>query len=286
MTHTAPTWRAFLGRLILLACFLLPLGYVGIITGVVIHEVLGHGGMALLVGGRFDGFVIRPDGMGWSYAFAQDSAATWRTVLVLMAGSWATTLTGLLLVAVAWRIVTSPWWRLALYGLGMAILLDSYALWSAWAATGAGDAAVVISLTGSQALRWGMMIGGATVVIFGAWFPLRGMLATAEPWLSQGQVLSRSQHAVVLASFITTIGMAYYCFDYNELVPGVGKLPAHCQSTLTVAVGVWLFFRWPRNRIAIPSSRGIVAPLAVAWALAFVTLAVTYFWLSHGEKWA
>jgi hypothetical protein len=51
-------------RTIRLALFALPLIYVAEVLGTTIHEVLGHGLTALLIGGQFSGFTVKWDTMG------------------------------------------------------------------------------------------------------------------------------------------------------------------------------------------------------------------------------
>ena len=46
-------------RTIRLAFFALPIVYVAEILGTIIHEVLGHGLSAVLLGGQFSGFTVK-----------------------------------------------------------------------------------------------------------------------------------------------------------------------------------------------------------------------------------
>jgi hypothetical protein len=62
---------SFAGRLGSLAAFLAPLAFLALVLPASVHEVPGHGGAALLLGGEFRGFEVHLDGMGRACASLQ-----------------------------------------------------------------------------------------------------------------------------------------------------------------------------------------------------------------------
>src|SRR5437867_8898755 len=130
-------WR----RITMLALFLFPIAYVGNIGSVAVHEVLGHGGMALLLGGHFKGFVLKQDGMGYALAFPARGAPLSHSILILAAGSCATTVAGLALLGAALLARRSAALRLTLLLLSLLCLLEGppYLLWNAYRPVPPGD---------------------------------------------------------------------------------------------------------------------------------------------------
>ena len=63
---SSPSPGTFWVRLLLCIAFVAPVGYVASIFAVAVHEILGHGCTAWLVGGSFTGFALLPDAMGWA----------------------------------------------------------------------------------------------------------------------------------------------------------------------------------------------------------------------------
>ena len=70
--------------------------YVFLIVGVTVHEILGHGLAALLVGGNFHSFSILPGGGGWAWT-SEVGELRW---IVTWAGIAVNLLFGLLGLAV------------------------------------------------------------------------------------------------------------------------------------------------------------------------------------------
>ena len=98
VAQVRPSRRVFLRRIVTLVLFVLPWGYVGVIAGVAVHEVVGHGLTALAVGGRFEGFELEWYGMGWASAYPAPGAPTWHASVVLLGGVTATVALGGLLL--------------------------------------------------------------------------------------------------------------------------------------------------------------------------------------------
>ena len=86
-----------------LVAFLLPLGYLGLLLAVVVHELVGHGLVALALGGTFRGFTIHWDAMGWAAVSPPAVDGVWRHVAILSGGIMATTIVGSALLVYAGR---------------------------------------------------------------------------------------------------------------------------------------------------------------------------------------
>jgi len=139
---------SFFRRLVWLTLFLAPIGYTANIFAVAVHEIVGHGLVAQLLGGRFIGFWMKSDGMGGAFAFAAADAPVSHSIIILAGGVIATTLVGFILLVVA--IVLRRWLlsRLVLLVLSAACLLEGppYVFWNAYHPVPPGDIGRVFEL--------------------------------------------------------------------------------------------------------------------------------------------
>jgi len=92
--------------------------------GVAIHEVIGHGLTAIVVGGDFLGFQLDFDGMG--YAYTTVGGETWRHILVLSGGVVATSIIGLALLICGYAFRHRPWIALPLIVLSLTFSASFY----------------------------------------------------------------------------------------------------------------------------------------------------------------
>ena len=122
----SPSTKTFCVRLLLCVTFAGPTGYVAFISAVAIHELLGHGVTAWLLGGTFQGFALMPDGMGWAASSAPDHEN-----IVLAGGVVAGVLAGVILLLLASRM-THPLARMTCLLFAVCSLEDatSYAFWN------------------------------------------------------------------------------------------------------------------------------------------------------------
>jgi hypothetical protein len=90
-----------IARAVRLIFFILPIVYVSEILGTTIHEVLGHGLSAVLLGGQFSGFIVKWDTMGWAFADLPSGAPVTHHILNLASGIIVTTVCG----AILWGLV-------------------------------------------------------------------------------------------------------------------------------------------------------------------------------------
>jgi hypothetical protein len=128
-------------RTIRLALFVLPLIYVLEVLDTNIHEVLGHGLTAVLLGGQFYGFTVKWDTMGWALADIQTGATAAYHILFSASGIIATTVCGLILWGLVFLFRRRPDIQLALLVGAFVLLIDGldYVVWNAYHPIPSGD---------------------------------------------------------------------------------------------------------------------------------------------------
>lgn len=280
--------KPFTQRLLILIGFLLPIGYVGVIIGVTSHELLGHGVTALLLGGRFEGFVVKPDGMGWAIAYAAPDAPAWHSVIIYAGGVTATVIVGSVLLIAGILIRRSLWLSASLFLLAGATLLDSaaYTFWSALYPGTLGDAAMIVELTGSKTTQV-MLVGfGLILTLLATYVPYKLLLDISEAWLTPNDETGPGRRAImIVVLFLTPIGGAYYAFDWNQLIDGVGYMPAHANLLLVSLIAL-VFWLHPRRWIYTDTHTARPYPsIAIAWLAGVATLLITLLWLNEGVTW-
>ncbi len=263
-------WFAFLG----------PLGYVAYITAVVVHEVIGHGVTAWLLGGEFTGFAILPDGMGWAAAWCEG-----HNNIVLAGGIVTGTVFGLVLMWIGSR-TRHLLSRAALLLFAECMLQDAapYAFWNSLFVRPPGDFGRILLDLDNPALRW------ALVVLFGAIYAVTTVLIAVMLYRcieSNLGPFSRGR-AMLLAWVFFGLGGAasWFGFDWNQLIEGVGRLPQFAGAGLQLAVAP----------VLVAVTREEVAPVRISgrsWGVAIsasvlacltLVLALT-LWLKDGAAW-
>ncbi len=160
-------WR----RITMLALFLVPIAYLSMIGSVAVHEVLGHGGMALLLGGEFNGFSLKWDGMGHAMVSQAPGAPRFHSILILAAGPGATTIVGLTLFSAACLAKRSIPQRMTFLIASLFCLLEGppYLFWNAYQPVPPGDIGRILNLlswggaTDTSCWRWSFMVVGGFI---------------------------------------------------------------------------------------------------------------------------
>jgi hypothetical protein len=285
----------FRRRITMLVLFLVPIAYVGLIGSVAVHEVLGHGGTALLLGGQFDGFQLKWDGMGYARTSPAPGAPVSHSILILIGGPGATTVVGLALLVAARLARRSIPRRMALLVLSLFCLLEGppYFFWNAYQPLPPGDIGQILALlpaagsTDPSYWRWGIMIVGGVISLTATVVILALLFQALEESLGTGERLGDGKRAAVLAVFLAVPGsVAWLVFDWDQLAPGVGMLPSLVGSAtvvLTVA-GLFWFSLAPRQS---PSLRNVsLGHVLASWATGAVVVAMMWLWLVDGLSWA
>jgi hypothetical protein len=278
------------GRAIGLALFLLPVAYVAEIVSVAVHEVLGHGLSAVILGGTFHSFVLRWDGMGWASCDLPSAAPPIHEVLHLASGLIAETTFGVML----WRLV--PFFRrrsdvqLALLVASFICLTDatSYVLWNAYHPVPPGDIGRIIWLSivtrppETSVIRWvllgvgALLFAGTTVYFYAAVF------VRIEALIVRGGQLAGGYRLLVLLAFIVLPGsIGWFMFDWNQLAPGIGWRPCMVGTLSAVAMAGLLFWYRPKLQESNYGHPITWRHIAVSWMCLIVTVLALALWGSR-----
>ena len=241
-----------------LAFFILPIVYMSGILGTTIHEVLGHGLSALLLGGRFSGFTVKWDTMGWALAGIPVGAPVTYQILSSASGIIATTVCGVIL----WRFVflfrRRPEIQLALFVGAFILLMDGidYILWNSYHPVPQGDIGIIILFSqaldffGSADLRWILLITGALLFAVMMFYFCTSIFIRIEALiLNGGQFTGKSRILALFLFFAMPGAYEYLSFDWNQIAPGIGRVPNVGGAMSIIVVAAVLFWYRPRLKI-------------------------------------
>ncbi len=274
-----PDRRAFVRTLLGVFAALLPFGYFAYIAAVAVHEVLGHGLAAVVVGGEFRRFHLQLDGLGaaWTEHAGHDD-------FVLAAGVVVTYVLGaaLLIVAARFRARLPSLVSLALVIQGATLVEDAapYGLWGSWYGRGPADFARIVVASESALLQGVLVMVFAAACVAGTltwnWLLFRWMEDHLGPF-------TRGRAAAALAAVGLGTAAGWMLFDWDQLVPGAGATPQIVGVGLTWTVLVWLFCTRRSDVVRRSLSRQqLVVAGAVSWTLAVVTIVAIRSWLRFG----
>jgi len=277
-----------------LALFLLPIGYLAEILGVAVHEILGHGLSAVLLGGTFSGFALRWDAMGWAFCALPPAASLTHQILYLASGVIATTLCGAMFSCLTFFFRRRLDIQLALFVISLVCLMDGipYALWNAYHPIPPGDIGYLISLCreaqlpGISAIRWALfavsafLFAGVTLVLCAAIF------VRLEALVLSGKQFTGGPRVLALFFLLAVPGsLGWFTFDWSQLVPGIGMLPELVGAFSVVAAAAVLFWYRPRLELRIPVRAIAWHHVALSWACLMATIAALGFWFNEGVRW-
>ena len=89
---------------------------------------------------------------------------------------------------------------------------------------------------------------------------------------------------MVQVTFVGPSAGAHYAFDWNQLISGIGNLPAHANMGLVAILSPLLFFSirpWPNVEPRAP-----LIPVVLGWILAVAVGGIVEAWLSQGVSWS
>lgn len=274
--------RAWVALLLLVVC-IGPALYWAHIIAVVVHEVIGHGLVALLLGGRFDGFMISPDAFGWAHAYIPYDAEgyLWRQSLVYAGGSVSTFFVGLIFLAGLARLpkLSAPA-RLSILIAAYALLTEgtSYLFFTSIHPTG-GDWAIILELSGHPIwMRWAFVLIGAigflSAIVGCFWYGLRTWAGVLQSW----GVVYESTGFMWVAVPGVLIALPAFVFNWDQLAPGLWYWPnifmLVIESVLSFTLAI-RGFKHPEVELGRPATRA-------GWALIGIvntTLSIAIFGL-------
>ena len=292
--HGGQRGAYLVGRTIVLALFVLPIGYVAEILSVAIHEILGHGLSAVLLGGSFSGFVLKWDAMGWAYSALPATAPLLHHVLYLASGVIATTVCGLTLFGLVFLFRKRLDIQLALLVVSFICLMDGipYVLWNAYHPVPPGDIGWIIALSCGQrvpeasAIRWALLVVG-TLLFAGTTFYFSALvfIRMEAMILGGGQFTGKSRVLALFFLLALPGSVGWFTFDWDQLAPGIGLLPDVVGALSVIVVAALLFWYRPKlkheNRIHLITWRHIV----VSCTCLIATVIALTFWFKDGVKW-
>jgi len=277
-----------------LVLFALPLLYVATIFSTAVHEILGHGLSAVLLGGDFSGFTLRWDAMGWAFSDLPAEAPRLHQILQLAAGVIATTVCGALLWGLVLFFRKRPDIQLVLLVGASILLVDgiSYAFWNAYHPVAPGDIGRIIALCGGpqssevMILRWGLLAAGGALLA-GVTFCLgiAAFVRIETLILKEGQFTGTSRPLALFFLLVLPGSAAWFVFDWNQVAPGIGFVPNVAGALSVFAVAVMLFWYRPRLKYAGPVPSITRRHVLLSWTCLLATVVSLLLWFSDGVRW-
>lgn len=213
--------------------------YIGIISAVVVHEAVGHGLVAMALGGEFRGIGVYWDGMGWADVdFAGLSPI--RQAWVLAGGFLSTTLVAAILFFVSFRARKRSMLAIFVTPVAFAFLSDCapYFFWDALFKGGIGDVSGILRIFPNQALRLAIVIVSAALLLAGIILFNALMYHHLRRIFGIGNHPKRQKIIIVSALFALQT-MAWLSFDWSQIVTVAGiNLWAHLTHITLTAIGL------------------------------------------------
>ncbi len=281
-------------RTIRLAFFALPLIYVAEVLSIIVHEVLGHGLTAVLLGGQFSGFAVKWDTMGWALADIPVGAPVTHHILYLASGIIATTVCGVILWGIVFLFRRRPDIQLALLVGAFIFLIDGmdYVVWNTYHPVPSGDIGKIIlfykafELPGFTILRWLLLITGILLFAGIVFYFCTSIFVRIETLILSGGQFTDKSRFLALFMFLALPGAyEFLSFDWNQIAPGIGRVP-NVADALSIIVIAGLLF-WYRPNLKIGNS---IPPItwhhvAISATCLLVTTTVLALWLNEGVRW-
>ena len=221
----------------------LPLAYAANILAVIIHEVLGHGLAAILIGGALHGVVVHWDGMGYALTELPADCSPVLRMLQLASGALATITVGVPVFVLGLGLTTKSRSKLPLVVVGAIVALEGlpYLFFNSVFPRPPGDFGRLLIIW--QALLPRQAVGRAIMIMLGGTGTLTVVLLasvsvhnTVADRLSGGTSPSLAMSIYVLGTFvILPTVLLSYMFDWGQLIAGIGHLPNHVMLALTIA---------------------------------------------------
>ncbi len=288
-------YRKLAGRTIVLALFALPILQIAAVLSVGIHEILGHGLSAVLLGGTFSGFILKWDGMGWAFAALPPEAPMSHHILFRASGAIVTTLFGGILLGLALALWKKTTLRLTLLLLSFLCLMDGipYALWNAYHPVLPGDFEKIIILLSSHSafqasvVRWTLVSGSALLFVGTTFYFYTALFMTMEELILDGSRFTGLSRCLALLVLLVAPGsFEWLSFDWNQLIPGIGRLPQITGLLSIVVTAMILLWYKPKTK-----RKGSVHPItwrhiAVSWIGLVVTIISLLIWFQDGLYWS
>jgi hypothetical protein len=281
-------------RTIRLAFFVLPLIYMAEVLCTTIHEVLGHGLTALLLGGQFSGFVIKWDTMGLALADIPAGAPVTHHILFSASGIIATTVCGMILWGLVFLFRKRPDIQLALLIGAFVLLIDGldYVVWNTYHPIPSGDVGKIIlfykafKLPGFMAIRWVLLITGALLFAGTMFYFCTSIFMRIEALILNGGQFTGKSRIPALFIFLALPGAYdFLSFDWNQIAPGIGRVPNVADALSIIVIACLLF--WYRPKLKIGNSIPPITwrHITISGTCLLITITSLALWLNEGVRW-
>lgn len=283
-----------IARTVRLAFFALPIVYVAETLCTTIHEVLGHGLSAVLLDGQFSGFTVKWDSMGWAIADIPVGAPVTHHILYLASGIIATTVCGAILWGLVFLFRRRPDIQLALLVGAFILLIDGidYIVWNSYHPVPQGDIGRIIlfyevfELPGFRIFRWVLLITGALLFAGTVFYFCTSIFVRVEALILSGGRFTGKSRILALFLFLALPGAyEFLSFDWNQVAPGIGRIPNVAGALSISTVAAVLFWYRPRlknvNSVPLITWRHIV----VSGTCLLITITSLALWLNEGVRW-
>jgi hypothetical protein len=272
-------------NLLYLLLFSMPALYLGAILAVSIHEIIGHGFTAQLLGGRFKGFGVALDAMGWADIDAKGLSAQ-RMAVMYLGGAVSTTLCSLLFFALGLASRRKTQIRFLFLILGFSFMLDGlpYYFWDAVFLGGIGDFSLLNMIYPDKLLRIVVIVlsgilMSAMIILYNAWY-----YRIALRFVGEGKPVSLKGKSAFSLVILLQQTICWFAFDWNQLVPAVGMLPSLVGVALAAVTLLYLIFSRAsaeREESAELTWR-FKAPLIAVGTVCAATMLCIALWLQNG----
>ncbi len=275
----------FKRNLWVLSVFSLPVIYLGLILAVFIHEVVGHGLTAALLGGRFNGFGILLDGMGWANIDVT-GLSDLSQALMFFSGAFYTTVFAALFFTLSAAFKRNHFITLAFLFFAITSLLDGlpYFFWDAIYLGGIGDFSMIWFLYHNSVLRITFItLGGFLMVSAIVFFNVR-YYKIAYSWLGEGKSI-KLKEGIILSSMIFLLqALAWFLLDWNQLIPGIGSLPNvfALAIVLITLIPLTISYKVENDRELGQEISDVKTPISVVWIVCAAVIFVIMVWLQKG----
>ena len=286
--------KSFFAHAVLLGLFLMPVAYIGLILATASHEILGHGFSAIALGGTFQGFVLKWDGMGWAFSSLPFNTPITSQIVHLAAGVTASTILGFVLLIVAHIFRSRLIIRLPLLILSFCCIMEGvpYVLWNSYYPLPPGDIGSIITLLRdanlavSAEIRLMIMILSGIMFLVMTLFFCALLLQSLEEALFQENRPLPKQRIWLLIIFVIIPGFAaWFMFDWNQLAPGIGLLPSFAGAGC-IFVSACIAYYFPlKPRCDIHETNITWFPLFISYGCLISVLLVIGFWSRTGVMW-
>jgi hypothetical protein len=268
----------YLTRVIILILFLVPVGYIAAIVATFIHEVLGHGLAAVLVGGSIEGIDIQWDGQGLASISHPANIPKYDLAFIFLAGILVTMVVGLILVRVGIHRGIPYFPRLAILTIAAECLMGAgpmYIFWNAlfpleghhW------DVSNLLELYDSQGLRVFLVVTSLVLMIVVMIIVNVVLYKAFGEWLNTEKDREGYQYVIPLVVLFVAHSSRWVT---NTLLLNIGwwTILVMVALTLMVLSGIYyLDLEMPTYRKEI---RGSYLPMIVVYFAAMIMVGLVF----------